>query len=117
MTLLSTLSHGLIPINPITSLSNLERIVISRAIGSSTLSTITSEWSVDKIVIDLFNMQSNNTWVFSVMLIYAYGYYKLMQITTSQLRTIPIYYQWSRKIESILFILFLVFTRDVQNAI
>jgi hypothetical protein len=117
MKLISILYQGLFPLNPMTTLSKLEKIMVTRAIGSSALSSLTSEWSIDKIAIDLFNMQSNNTWVFSVILIYAYGYYKLLQMMKPQLVNIPIYYQWSRNIDSVLFVLFLVFTRDVQNAI
>ena len=101
--------------NHLASISKLERIVITRAIGSSALSTLTTEWSVDKIAIDI--MQSNNMWALSVIIIYAYGYYKLSQLMNSQLVSIPIYYQWSKNIEGALFIVFLVFTRDVQNAI
>lgn len=114
MKLFSILSHGLIPVS---SLSNLERIVVTRAIGTSFISTITSEWSIDKIVIDLFNSQSDNIWVFSVGFIYLYGYYKLTQMMNPRLDNMRVYDRWSKKIEEIMFILFLVFTRDVQNAI
>ena len=117
MKLTSILSHGLVPMIPINTLSNLERIVVTRAIGSSLISTITSEWSIDKIVIDIFNIQSNNVWVLSVAFIYLYGYYKLTQMMNPRLDNMRVYDRWSKRIEDIMFILFLVFTRDVQNAI
>jgi hypothetical protein len=115
MKLFSILSHGFLPVSPLTTLSKLEKIVITRAIGSSALTTLTSEWSVDKLAIDI--MQSNNMWALSIIIIYAYGYYKLSEMVKPQLVNIPIYNRWSKNIESVLFIVFLVFTRDVQNAI
>lgn len=117
MKLISLLSHGFLPVAPFTTLSNLERIVITRAIGSAAITSLTSEWSIDKIAINMFNLQSDRVWAFSVIFIYVYGYYKLINMIKPQFTTIPIYYRWSKKIEGLLFIIFLVFTRDVQNAI
>ena len=102
---------------PIPTASNLERIVISRAVGSSILSSMSSEWSVDKFIFDIINFHTDNWWLFSIILAYAYIYYKLMQMINLRLIDVPAYDRWSRTIEDGLFIFFLVFSRDVQNAI
>jgi hypothetical protein len=114
MKMFTLFSTAFVP--PINTLSNLERLVVIRAIGSTTLSTLSSEWSIDKVAFDIMNYHSNNVWIISTIIIYTYGYYKLYQITHPRLGNIPVYDKWSRVIKECLFILFLVFSRDIQNA-
>ena len=116
MKLFSILSKSFIPIAPLNTLSNLEKIVVGRAIGSSVLSTITAEWSMDKIVIDLVSAH-DNSWILSILIIYMYGYYKYDQMQFAGLDDVPVYDRWSKSIKSILFVVFMVFTKDIQNAI
>jgi len=115
MKLFTIVSQSLIPIPP--NLSNLERMVVGRAIGSSVLSSISAEWSIDKIVVSLVNFNSQNWWIFSIATIYIYTYYKFYQTPNERLDSVPIYGKWSRNIKELLFVLFMVFTRDIQNAI
>jgi hypothetical protein len=83
MTMFTLLSTAFVP--PMTTLSNLERMVVIRAIGSTTLSTLSSEWSIDKVAFDIMNYHSNNVWIISTIIIYTYGYYKLYKLTHTRL--------------------------------
>ena len=101
-------------------MTELERVVATRAIGSSFFSNLYSEISIDRIALEITNMnfQSANIGVFSVLLIVIYGQYKYnMGQNHEKLGNIPIYNRYQRIIRELLFIIFLVFTRDVDNAI
>ncbi len=96
-------------------MSNLERIVASRAIGSSVLSHLSAEVSLEKTLFEMANLHSPNLWIFSAAAIVMYGQYKFNQGT--KLDDIEIYGKYSRLIKELLVVIFLVFTRDIQNAI
>lgn len=104
-------------IMPMTTLTNLERMIVSRAVGSSLISTISSEWSIDRIALDLITIHNHNSWILSILCIYAYGYYKLFHFMDEKLDNVPVYDKLSRIIKDILFVFFLVFTRDIPDAI
>jgi hypothetical protein len=107
-------------------MTNLERLVASRAIGSTFISNLSSEISFERIIIEgtHFNLHSN-TWILSIALIYMYGQFKFNEGLLKQseieieikLQNIQIYDYYEKIIRNILFIFFLIFTRDVQNAI
>lgn len=103
-------------------MTNLERMVASRAIGSTFISNLSSEISFDRIVVEAthFDLHSN-TWILSIFIIYMYGKFKFNQGQTQEidrkLQKIKIYDDAEQFIRSVLFIFFLIFSRDVQNAI
>lgn len=103
-------------------MTNLERMVASRAIGSTFISNLSSEISFDRIIVEAthFDLHSN-TWILSIFIIYIYGQFKfnkgnLKQIS-NKLQKIKIYDDAEQVIRSVFFIFFLIFSRDVQNAI
>ena len=103
-------------------MTNLERMVASRAIGSTVISNLSSEISFDRILVEAthFNLHSN-TWILSILVIYIYGQFKFNQgninKTDAKLQNIKIYDDSEKVIRSVLFIFILIFSRDVQNAI
>jgi hypothetical protein len=97
------------------SMTNLERIIASRAIGSSVLSHLSAEVSLEKTIFELANVHSPNLWIFSAAAIVIYGQYKFNE--GNKLNDIVVYEKYSKIIRELLMIIFLVFTRDIQNAI
>ena len=98
------------------AMSNLEKIVASRAIGNSVLSHLSTEVSLEKTIFEMANLNSPNLWIFSAAAIIMYGQYKFNQ-GGSKLNNIEIYDKYSKLIKELLVIIFLVFTKDIQNAI
>jgi hypothetical protein len=121
MKIFSLLTSAFIP--PIPSkifMTELERMVATRAIGASFISNVYSEISIDKIALEIANVhfQASNIGLFSVLLVVLYGQYKYnMGAQSAKFENIQIYTQYDKTIREILFIVFLVFTRDVQNAV
>ena len=111
---MKVLSHLFLPGSLMT---NLERMVATRAIGSSFLSNLSTEISVEHVAIEIMNARSNNAWIVSIFFIYLYGMYQYSEGAKSKLDKIEIYGKYSSLIRELLFVFFLVFTRDVQNAI
>jgi hypothetical protein len=102
-------------------MTKLERIIATRAIGESLISNISSELSFERILIETthFNFQSH-TWMISICVIYLYGHLKFRQglvTKDTKIQNIQIYGKYNKLIQEIMFIFFLIFTRDVQNAI
>ena len=97
-------------------MTNLERMVANRAIGSSIISTLSNEASIERYLLEFSNIHSSNVWIFSIVGICLYGQYKYLQGTNTKLVDIPIYTKYERTIRELLFIVFMVFTRDVQHA-
>ena len=107
--------------NPV--LTNLERLVAARAVGSSIISNLSTEVSIERVLIEFTNLNfhtsnifnSTNVWVLSVLIMYIYGQYKLNQGVNTKLKDITIYDKYYRFIRELFFIFFIVFTRDVQH--
>ena len=99
-------------------MTSLERIVATRAMGTTIVNQLTSEISLERIVVELSNLNfhSNNLWVISVLAIYIYSRFQYYEGVQSKLQDMEVYGQYKRLIREIMFILFLVFTRDVQHA-
>jgi hypothetical protein len=97
-------------------LTNLERMVVSRAIGSSFLSHLSAELSLERTLLEISNFHSQNLWMFSVIAVVLYGQYKYNQ-GQDKFETIAVYDKYKVIVREVLLVLFLVFTRDVQNAI
>ncbi len=104
-------------------LTNLERLVATRAVGSSIISNLSTEVSIERVLIEFTNLNfhtsnifnSTNVWVLSVLIMYLYGQYKLNQGVNTKLKDITIYDKYYRFIRELFFIFFIVFTRDVQH--
>ena len=96
-------------------MTKLEKIVASRAIGNSIVSHLSSEISFEKILFEVSNINSPNLWIFSATAVILYGQYKFYE--GSKLRNIEVYNKYNKMIRELLVIIFLVFTKDVQNAI
>jgi hypothetical protein len=112
------LIQSLLPIN--ISLTGLERIVATRAMSSTIVNQLTKEISFEKVVIEITNMQvdsATNILVISVLAIYLYNRFQYYEGLQSKLKDIKVYEKYTRLIREVMFILFLVFTRDIQNAI
>lgn len=118
MKIFSLLTTAFIPqIPPINTLSKLERLLVSRAIGSSALSTISSEWSIERIVFEMVNYNMDNLWIVSTIIIYVFGYYKLYEMTRPIKIDQPVSDKWAKTVKDVLIMIFFVFSRDVKNAI
>lgn len=100
-------------------MTSLERIVATRAMGATFVNQLSSEISLERIVVELSNLNfhSTNLWVFSVLAIYLYCRFQYYEGVQSKLQDMEVWGRYKRLIREIMFILFLVFTRDVQNAI
>lgn len=106
---------------PGTIMTNLERMVATRAMGESFISNISSEISFERILIETthFNL-SSHTWIISVLTIYLYGQFKFnegLRTKDTKLQNTKIYTKYDKFIKEVMFIFFLIFTRDLQNAI
>jgi hypothetical protein len=99
-------------------MTSLERIVASRAMGTTFIHQITSEISFERVVFELSNVNfhSTNLWVLSVLAIYLYSRFQYYEGVQSKLQDIEVYGRYKHLIREIMFIVFLVFTRDVQHA-
>ena len=99
-------------------LTNLERLVATRAVGSSIISNLSTEVSIERVLIEFTNLNfhtsnifnSTNVWVLSVLIMYIYGQYKLNQGVNTKLKDITIYDKYYRFIRELFFIFFIVFT-------
>jgi hypothetical protein len=120
MKLVSLLTTAFIPQIPTNLfMTELERMVAKRAIGASFVSNIYSEISLDRIALEFANwhFQASNIGLFSILLIVLYGQYKYnMGTQNAKFEKLSIYNKYERGIRELLFILFLVFTRDVNSA-
>jgi hypothetical protein len=101
-----------------TGMTSLERIVATRAMGATIVNQLTNEISFDKVIFELSNVNfnSNNLWVISVLAIYLYSRFQYYEGVQSKLQDMEVYDRYKRLIREMMFILFLVFTRDVQHA-
>jgi len=108
--------QSLIPM-PI-GMTSLERIVATRAMGATIVNQLTSEISFDRVVLEITNLNfhSTNLWILSVLAIYLYSRFQYYEGVQSKLQDMEVYGRYKRLIREIMFILFLVFTRDVQHA-
>lgn len=111
------LFHSLLPMP--SGLTGLERIIVTRAMGATIINQLTSEISFDRVVLEMANLNfhSANLWIFSVLAIYLYSRFQYFEGVHSKLQNITVYDRYNRLIREVMFIVFLVFTRDVQNAI
>ena len=100
-------------------LTGLERIIATRAMGATIINQLTNEISFDRIILELTNVNfhSTNLWILSVVAIYLYSRFQYFEGIQSKLENIEVYDRYKKLIREIMFIGFLVFTRDVQNAI
>jgi len=112
---LYTLFVSNIMIPNIQIMTNLEKIVASRAIGNTIISRLSSEISFENILFEFTNVNSHNLWIFSATAIMVYGQYKFHE--GNKLKKIEVYNNYSKFIRELLVILFLVLTRDIENAI
>ena len=121
MKVFSLLNSAFIPPIPTKLImTELERVVATRAISTSVISNLYSEISIDHIILELTNLnfQISNIGLFSILIIIIYGQYKYnMGQNHDKLENIPIYNRYQRIMREVLFIIFIVFTRDVNNAI
>jgi len=109
------LSKLFLPMGPV--LTNLERLVASRAIGTAFVTNIYSEFKLDRILFDcISNIHSNQSAIISVLIIYLYCQLRIMEGNEDKMKNINIYNKYNRLIRELLFIVFLVFTRDTQSA-
>ena len=106
-----------LPVLPISIMTNLERMVATRAISSSVISNLSSEISIENMIIDIMNCRPNNLWIVSILTIYLYGMYQYNEGLKNKLVKVKIFGKYSRIIRELSVIFFLVFTRDIQNAI
>ena len=111
------LFHSLLPMP--NGLTGLERIIANRAMGATIINQLTNEISFERVFLEMANLNfhSANLWIFSVLAIYLYSRFRYFEGVQSKLKNIEVYDRYNRLIREIMFILFLVLTRDVQNAI
>lgn len=110
------LLQSFLPIS--TGMTSLERIVATRAMGATIVNQLTSEISFERVMFELTNVNfhSTNLWVLSVLAIYLYSRFQYYEGVQSKLKDIEVYDRYKRLIREVMFIVFLVFTRDVQHA-
>ena len=101
-------------------MTNLEKMITTRVVSQSIISNISSEFSIEKIIIEAthFNYQSHN-WILSVFIIYSYGYFKYIEgmNTNTKIQQTKIYGKYNQYIRQLIFIMFIIFSRDVQSVI
>ena len=119
-----TLSNAFLQFPPVMFpfISKLEGIVTTKAIFTSFLNNIRSEFTIDRIFAEIAEMHySFNYLYFSIFLTYAYGYYKYTQGAEScqidKFRKIEKFDRVDRVTKEIIFIILFIFTKDVKNAI
>jgi len=100
-------------------LSGLERIIATRAMGATFMNQLSAEIPFDRLLLEMTNVNfhSTNLWILSVVSIYLYTRFQYIEGVQSKLQNIEVYERYNRIIRELMFIVFLVFTRDVQNAI
>jgi len=110
------LFQSFLPLN--TGMTSLERIVATRAMGATIVNQLSSEVSFERVVLEMTNLNfhSTNLWVLSVLAIYLYSRFQYYEGVQSKLKDIEVYDRYKRLIRELMFIVFLVFTRDVQHA-
>ena len=107
-------------------MTKLESIVTTKAIATSFLNNIRSEFTIDRVFTEIsemhfsFNYLSFNYLYFSLFITYAYGYYKFTQGEEScqidKFRKINKFDRVDRITKEIIFIILFIFTKDVQHA-
>jgi hypothetical protein len=111
------LIQSFLPLN--TGMTGLERIIATRAMGTTIINQLTTEISFERVMLEWshMNFHSSNLWVISVLAIYLYTRFQYLEGVNSKLETFEVYDRYKRLIRELTFIMFLVFTRDIQNAI
>ena len=114
------ISNSFIIVNPI--ISKLESIVTTKAIYTSFLTNLRSEFTLDRVFAEISEMHYSVDYLyFSIFLTYAYGYYKFKQGAEScqidKFRKIEKFDRVNRLTKELIFIILFIFTKDVQNAI
>lgn len=110
-------NNRLIPI-----ISKLESILTAKAISTSFYANLRSEFTLDKLFIEMNNFNfdnlSNYSYV-SIIMIYLYGQYKYIKgsKTTEKLQKIDKYSNIYRNFKELIYIFIFIFTKDVQHAI
>jgi hypothetical protein len=99
-------------------MTGLQRIVANRAMGATFVNQLSSEISLERVVLEMtnLNIHSPNLWALSVIAIYVYSRFQYYEGVQSKLKDIEVYDRYKRLIRELMFIVFLVFTRDVQHA-
>ena len=106
--------NAFIPPTPNRAMTALEKIVASRAVGTTILSNISKEMSPDILMFKLSSVYSTDVFFLSLLVFYMYH---ANHTSTNKFSGFPVYSQVSTRTKQVLFILFLIFTRDVENAI
>lgn len=96
-------------------MTTLEKIVATRAVGNTIMTNLSKEFSAESMMFNLSSVYSIDVLFLSVIAIYAYHQYH--DSATDKIADLPVYSRVSRTTKQIVFILFLIFTRDVNNAI
>jgi tellurite resistance protein TehA-like permease len=112
MKLTSLISSAFIP--PKNTMTTLEKIVASRAMGTTILSNISKEMSFESIILKMSSVYSFDVICISVFVLYMYHNYN---DSTSKISGFTVYSNVSKRTKQLIFIMFLIFTRDVENAI
>lgn len=112
------------PISPNMIITNLETIMTTKAVTSSIITNMRMELTLDRILLQLsqMNYHSNNYFYISILITYLYGQYKYFEGSDNcnietKLEKFDKYKNASRTTNEILFILFIIFSKDVPNAI
>ena len=110
-------SQLFLPIGP--GLTNLQRIAAVRVMGATFINELTNEISFERLALEMTNcnFHSVNAIMLSVLVIYLYSRITYYDGIRSKLQQTDLYDRYNRIFRDIMFIVFLVFTRDVQNAI
>jgi hypothetical protein len=103
-------------------ISKLEGIITTKAISTSFLTNLRSEFTIDRIFAEIAEMHYSFDYLyFSIFLTYAYGYYKYTQGAESyqidKFKKIEKFDRIDRITKEIIFIFLFIFTKDVKNAI
>ena len=119
-----TMSNAFLTIPPIIIpvISKLESIVTTKAISTSFFTNLRSEFTLDRVFTEITEMHYSFDYLyFSILLTYAYGYYKFTQGAEScqidKFRKIDKFDRVDRLTKEIIFIILFIFTKDVKNAI
>ena len=103
------------------SVSQLERIIRLRVIGKEVIETISTEFKEDRLIMNLldFHFEPRYYFLTTIMFIFLYGQFKYNQGKENKIVALedPDFKPSKRVFKEFLFILAIIFAKDVESAL
>lgn len=96
--------------------SQLDNLIRTKAIGSSIMTNLLEEFNLERIMVQMFNYNTLNNYLYvSAIIFFLYG--QFLRDNNDKFLQINSYKQTTFITRKIIFIILLIFFRDVPNAI